>query len=382
MISNKEKILHWFIFLSFLGLITTALAADFFFSKEAIMESMKSSLPMLNLDDVIAPADRLFIARIERRDTWDWHFYFGIVFGLSILFWIIISIFQKKISFLKSSFYSLALILLISGIWLYLRLYINVSTETFALLKEVHHYGYYGFIGLFFIHLIKVIHKENYLKAGTISSMFRFTSIILSTFLIFSNTNNLYAQENFNKWVTDQDYLNGIMYLNGEKGFSTIKKSILNCPYDKCKINDTNKDDMQNITTISIKEPDYKKALSLLNKSSKEGNLLAAEEITKFLKKRIDYKAQIPNEYLLNELKKDTNLDYDSYKKMIIENALFSSSTNKGCNGSFFLGEVYEFGYLGFDKDFSKSKEFYSKAADSCPQNSLFKTIAKNKTRN
>lgn len=77
------KINHWILFLSFLGLVATALAADFFFSKEAIMKSFEISLPQLNIS--IPPADRLFIARIERRITWDWHFYSGIIFTIAIL---------------------------------------------------------------------------------------------------------------------------------------------------------------------------------------------------------------------------------------------------------------------------------------------------------
>ena len=42
-ISNIEKICHWLIFITFLGLCCTAIAADYFFSKEAILESFKNS---------------------------------------------------------------------------------------------------------------------------------------------------------------------------------------------------------------------------------------------------------------------------------------------------------------------------------------------------
>lgn len=93
-VSKYEKILHWLVFLSFLGLVVTALAANFFFSKEAIMESFKSSLPMLNLS--ITPAEQLFIARIERRETWDIHLYFGTIFIILLTIWLVLNIVKKN----------------------------------------------------------------------------------------------------------------------------------------------------------------------------------------------------------------------------------------------------------------------------------------------
>jgi cytochrome b561 len=76
---NKyEKILHWLILLAFLGLCATALAAEYFFSKEAILDSFKKSLPMINA--TIAPVDQFFVSRIARRDTWDVHLYIGLAF--------------------------------------------------------------------------------------------------------------------------------------------------------------------------------------------------------------------------------------------------------------------------------------------------------------
>ena len=84
------KINHWVLFFSFLGLVTTSLAAEFFFSKQAIMQSFEFSLG--NLGIMISPVDQLFIARIERRITWDYHFYVGILFFVSLA----ISIIRSK----------------------------------------------------------------------------------------------------------------------------------------------------------------------------------------------------------------------------------------------------------------------------------------------
>ena len=93
-ISNIEKICHWLIFITFLGLCCTAIAADYFFSKEAILESFKNSLPILNID--IAPSDQLFIARLERRNTWDIHLYFGIGMFIISCIWAFTNIVKKN----------------------------------------------------------------------------------------------------------------------------------------------------------------------------------------------------------------------------------------------------------------------------------------------
>ena len=91
-----------------LALATTALAANFFFSKEAIMESFKSSLPMLDLN--ITPSEQLFIARIERRETWDIHLYFGILFTILLTIWVAINFLKKNSRYLifKSFFFSIS----------------------------------------------------------------------------------------------------------------------------------------------------------------------------------------------------------------------------------------------------------------------------------
>ena len=113
------KINHWVLFLTFLGLVGTAITADFFFSKEAIMKSFEFSLAHLNI--YIPPVDQLYIARIERRSTWDWHFYIGVIFFISTLMivykYIAGQLFKSKI--LRYSIFVLifsAVVLSISGI--------------------------------------------------------------------------------------------------------------------------------------------------------------------------------------------------------------------------------------------------------------------------
>ncbi len=167
-----KKILHWTVFLSFLALCATSLAAEYFFSKEAIMKSLQISLPMINHS--IEPVDQLHIAKIMRRDTWDFHFFSGVIFGIALLFWIIISyktIFRTKIwqiLLILSGF-----VLTISGIIMYLRLYYPLKGETFSLLKEIHNYSVDIFLLSLFLHILCIVIKENYTKLNLVSNMLR-----------------------------------------------------------------------------------------------------------------------------------------------------------------------------------------------------------------
>ena len=113
---NKyEKILHWLILLAFLGLCATALAAEYFFSKEAILDSFKKSLPMINA--TIAPVDQFFVSRIARRDTWDVHLYIGLAFFVFLIVWFAINLIRRNKRYLvfKAVFFTSAFVFCISG---------------------------------------------------------------------------------------------------------------------------------------------------------------------------------------------------------------------------------------------------------------------------
>ncbi len=381
-ISKNEKIIHWLMFLTFLALATTALAANFFFSKEAIMESFKSSLPMLDLN--ITPSEQLFIARIERRETWDIHLYFGILFTILLTIWVAINFLKKNSRYLifKSFFFVSAYTLAVSGIWMWLRLYYSVSEEAFALLKKVHYFGYLVFIFSLIFHIFYVIYVENKLKKGILSEMVNFKSLILFIGLsIVLPQQNLFANEepsDLEKWVTDINYINGVMYLEGEKGADILTKEIKNCPYEKCKLEDLEKKQF-GVKTIEIKKPDYKKAIELLRISSKEGNALASDRLIKFLIGRIDYKSKIPSDYLLNQLKDETGLNYDNYKAIINKTWKEGIETNKSCLSEFYAAEIVENGYLGNQIDSSFAKIHYQKASLICPEKNLFKVLATGK---
>ena len=49
------------------------------------------------------------------------------------------------------------LLFLYNGVWMWLRLYVEVSEEAFSLLKKVHYYAYWTFIYTLIVHIAMVI---------------------------------------------------------------------------------------------------------------------------------------------------------------------------------------------------------------------------------
>jgi len=147
---NKKKIyfiFHWVAVLSLIGLIATALGGALFFSKKAIMESFSYSLPALNIN--IDLVNQLFIAKIERRFNWDWHFYSGLLFGIDIFFFILFYLKNMLLFCIACAF--------ISGSRLYARLWIPLNDDFFYYLKMFHRYSVYTFIFLLSFHVLEKI---------------------------------------------------------------------------------------------------------------------------------------------------------------------------------------------------------------------------------
>lgn len=383
MISKNEKILHWLILLAFLGLCTTALAAEYFFSKEALMDSFKKSLPMLEI--TIAPADQLFISRIARRDTWDIHLYFGLAFTTFLLIWIWINFKRKNKRYLllKTFFFTSSLTFALSGIWMWLRLYIEVTEDMFSLLKKIHYYAYWTFIYTLLVHICTVIYIENKKKQGVLSNMINFKNLsIIALFVVSFTGQNIYAKtEEKNDlviWANDKNYIEGVLYIEGEKGADVLIKEISNCPYDKCKLEDVEKTQF-GTKNIEIKKPDYKKAIEFLSISSNSGNPLASEKLISFLIKRIDYKSNTPNDYLLKQLKDETGLDFNGYKAIINKTWKEGVKTNKSCLSEYTAGELLEKGLMNNEKDIAAAKIHYQRAINICPDKNLYKLLAQGK---
>ncbi len=383
MISKNEKILHWLILLAFLGLCTTALAAEYFFSKEALMDSFKKSLPMLEIS--IAPADQFFISRIARRDTWDIHLYFGLAFTTFLLIWIWINFKRKNKRYLllKTFFFTSSLTFALSGIWMWLRLYIEVTEDMFSLLKKIHYYAYWTFIYTLLVHICTVIYIENKKKQGVLSNMINFKNLsIIALFVVSFTGQNIYAKtEEKNDlviWANDKNYIEGVLYIEGEKGADVLIKEISNCPYDKCKLEDVEKTQF-GTKNIEIKKPDYKKAIEFLRISSNSGNPLASEKLISFLIKRIDYKSNTPNDYLLKQLKDETGLDFNGYKAIINKTWKEGVKTNKSCLSEYTAGELLEKGLMNNEKDIAAARIHYQRAINICPDKNLYKLLAQGK---
>lgn len=383
MISKNEKILHWLILLAFLGLCTTALAAEYFFSKEALMDSFKKSLPMLEIS--IAPADQFFISRIARRDTWDIHLYFGLAFTTFLLIWIGINFKRKNKRYLllKTFFFTSSITFALSGIWMWLRLYIEVTEDMFSLLKKIHYYAYWTFIYTLLVHICTVIYIENKKKQGVLSNMINFKNLsIIALFVVSFTGQNIYAKtEEKNElviWANDKNYIEGVLYIEGEKGADVLIKEISNCPYDKCKLEDVEKTQF-GTKNIEIKKPDYKKAIEFLRISSNSGNPLASEKLISFLIKRIDYKSNTPNDYLLKQLKDETGLDFNDYKAIINKTWKEGVKTNKSCLSEYTAGELLEKGLMNNEKDIAAARIHYQRAINICPDKNLYKLLAQGK---
>lgn len=383
--SKYEKILHWLILLAFLGLCTTALAAEYFFSKEALLESFKKSLPMINI--VIPPVDQFFMSRIARRDTWDIHLYFGILFSFLLVIWIGISLVRnnRRYVFLKTIFLLSTFTFSISGIWMWLRLYIDVSEETFGLLKKVHYYAYWIFIYTLISHIIMIIWMENSKKKGVLSNMFNFKSIAIVALLYgIISSQSLYANEfktDLDKWSNDSKYIDGVLFIEGDKGADVLLKEISNCPYEKCKMEDIDQTQF-GTKVIEIKKPDFKKGISLLEESSDGGNALASEKLLKFLTQRIDYKSKNPSGYLVSLLHEETGLSLNDYKKLINKTWKNGVKTEKSCFSEFLAAEIKENGLLDNSKDTEIAKKYYERALSICPKSNINFHLATSKLTN
>ena len=350
------------IFLCFIALGITALAANYFFSKEAIMDSFAFSLSSLDIE--IPPSDQLFIARVARRDTWEIHFWIGVILGfISIMKFALFIFKQKTHKFLNSFSFMLIFVLLISGLPLYLRIYFDISADIQQVARSVHFYSMWIFVSFFVIHLAFVIIKENKIDSGVISNMFKFKSLLFIVFLMIPTQNIAF------EWSKDPDYQRALAYMNGKIGVKKSSKIIKNCPYAKC--DEVSDDVNRNIKTINIKTKNYPRMVEHLKKSVDKGNPLAAKVLAKFLIGRIDYRSKIPDPTLIKIGERDTGMKYEVYLQLA-QKSLQLSADAKDCYSMYNLAEFQRKGLLGFEKDSKKAKDLYQKVIKNCDKNSFF----------
>jgi len=184
------RITHWLIVIAFMSLIFTAVMNEFWYSKEQIIESLRFSYPMLGLEDLY-PDEELFIARIERRFGWLWHFWIGIFFFINFLIMFLYSLYikRKKNRELRNYLFILALIMFSSGLPLFFRSFITtdfaaqdlflytkdgiwyISQGLIDLTRSIHKYTSYLFVVSVILHIINIIYKENTYNKGIVSKM-------------------------------------------------------------------------------------------------------------------------------------------------------------------------------------------------------------------
>ncbi|MDD3465661.1 MAG: cytochrome b/b6 domain-containing protein [Campylobacterales bacterium] len=168
--SGFKRILHWTIFLSFFLLAYTETMNMYFYSKEAIMGTFENSFSMLGYQD-IPPLDRLFIARLERRQGWMWHYYAGIVFMTLTFLRFVIYLYERKSKniFLQSSLFITTVTLFLTGysLWAYQHIY-----EWQNITRSVHHYATYALYLIIGTHLCRILYLEiSKKRPGLISNM-------------------------------------------------------------------------------------------------------------------------------------------------------------------------------------------------------------------
>lgn len=164
------RILHWSIVLCFFALAYTESMNQIFFSKEAIMKSFEFSFSALGYQD-IPPLDRLFIARLERRDGWMLHYYAGI--GFAVLSFIRFGIFlinkKRRYHILHISLFLIIITQAITGysLWAYPHIY-----DWQIVTREIHHYAIWALYSVIGIHFVVIIKNEITGKnSGAVSRM-------------------------------------------------------------------------------------------------------------------------------------------------------------------------------------------------------------------
>jgi cytochrome b561 len=164
------RVLHWAIVVCFLILAYTESMNQIFFSKEAIMKSFEFSFSALGYQD-IPPLDRLFIARLERRDGWMLHYYAGVGFALLSILRFGIFLFNKNRRFhaLHIALFLIILTQAITGysLWAYPHIYTWQITT-----RAIHHYAIWALYGVVVSHFFFILWSEISGKnSGVISKM-------------------------------------------------------------------------------------------------------------------------------------------------------------------------------------------------------------------
>jgi len=378
-IYDISKILHWVFVPVLLAVVFTAIMNTTFFSKEAIMESFKFSFPNVDLYEVGA-ADQLFIARMERRVGWVFHFWSGCV-----LFSIIVGRYLscKNKTLFQYLVYSTIFVMFLTGMPLFIRVDVDIPMYIQDLARNIHFYSAWFFGIVCVSHIFAVIYRENKFKENKISKHFHFKKYSFLIAIVFAAALNqpLQAGEKISHYEL------GMKYYKGEIGGVTISKIMPNCPYDACKKAEMMKKkfkikEVDGNDIMFIKKRDFKTALFFLEKSALEdSHKKGADKALKMLLSNLNYKDKRPEEFLVKNLMQEYQITLDEYKTKV-KNLLINSQKIKSCYGSFKYAQFIEKNYLDlFQTNDEKLLAAYQTAFNSCPGTRMEKMMANSKIK-
>ena len=155
------KLFHILLAILFTVLVFSAIVPSTFFSKEAIIDNMIIGATMSDIE--LLPADMLHVARMLRREMWDFHTYVGFLFVTLVGLYLFIIIKKNWNSYNKTMklyiviFETTILFQFITGVLLWLRQYIDALVVYKETIMEIHFLSSFLFIGILLIHLYERI---------------------------------------------------------------------------------------------------------------------------------------------------------------------------------------------------------------------------------
>ncbi len=151
---RTARLAHWIIVFAFVGLLFTEVTNQYFYSKSALMESFEFSFSGLGVE--ATPVEKLFIAKLARREVWIWHFWFGVIFlSTSMLRFCILPKSNRHIVFV-----SIVSVLFLSGFPLWLRAYIHIASEHQDICRSIHATAVYLLYAFVVFHIFHVLRSE------------------------------------------------------------------------------------------------------------------------------------------------------------------------------------------------------------------------------
>jgi hypothetical protein len=159
------KLFHVILAVLFTVLVFSGIVPSTFFSKEAIIDNMIIGATMSDIE--LLPADMLHVARMLRREMWDFHAYIGFAFYASVFVYLVIAVKNHW------SFYNNAMKIYIgmfaltitfqftTGVILWARQFIETLVAYKEIVMHAHFLSSFMFIGILLLHVAERIYKAS-----------------------------------------------------------------------------------------------------------------------------------------------------------------------------------------------------------------------------